>query len=168
MIFGLSQWLPDTWWHALRIRVRRRVRCRHGARHRRKVGRMRRPPVSFQVLGHVFACLLQLVLVQDDIEHLRRTLRQLFRGHHLYVEVTYLRLSSGLDQPLQDLRRRDLQINNRGRQAGLRQLRRVVYGVAIQHDQLELRISARLIYSTHVNLRFRYSQRIRLRHKINI
>ena len=31
---------------------------------------MRRSPVGLEELGEVFACLLQLVLVQDDVKHL--------------------------------------------------------------------------------------------------
>lgn len=37
-----------------------------------------------------------LVLVKNDVEHFRWTLRQLLRSNHLYVEVTTLRLAPGL------------------------------------------------------------------------
>ena len=50
-------------------------------------GRRDVPPVSLQVLRQVLARLVQLVLVQGDVEHLGRALRQLVGGHHLHVEV---------------------------------------------------------------------------------
>jgi hypothetical protein len=62
-----------------------------------------RPPVGLQVLGDVLAGLLQLVLVQDHVEHIRGTLLELLGSHHLDVEVARLRLASRLDEPLQYL-----------------------------------------------------------------
>lgn len=66
-------------------------------------GRVRGPPVRLQVFGDVLARVLQLVLVEDHVEHLWRTLRQLLGGHHLDVEVARLVLAAGLDQSLQNL-----------------------------------------------------------------
>jgi hypothetical protein len=48
------------------------------------------PPIGFEVVGDVFARIFQLVLIQDDIEHLRWALRQFFSRYHLDVEVTTL------------------------------------------------------------------------------
>ena len=45
-----------------------------------------------KVLRHVLARLIQLVLVQDDVKHLRRTLGQLLSRHQLDVDVTRLSL----------------------------------------------------------------------------
>ena len=45
-----------------------------------------------KVLCNVLAGLVQLVLVQDDVEHFRRTLRQLLGRHQLHVYVAGLRL----------------------------------------------------------------------------
>ena len=47
-----------------------------------------------KVLRHVLASLVQLVLVEDDVKHLRRTLRQLFGRHQLDVDVTRLSLET--------------------------------------------------------------------------
>lgn len=57
----------------------------------------------FQVLGDVVAGVLELVLVEDDVEHVGGALRQLLRRHHLHRQVLRLPLPSGLDQPLEDL-----------------------------------------------------------------
>lgn len=67
---------------------------------------MGRSPIGFEVIGDVFARVLQLVLIQDDIEHLWWALRQLFGRHHLDVEVAALRFTPWLDQPLQNLKRK--------------------------------------------------------------
>lgn len=37
-----------------------------------------------------------LVLVKNNIKHLRWTLRQLLSGNHLHVKITTLRLAPGL------------------------------------------------------------------------
>ena len=47
-----------------------------------------------EVLGEVLAGLVQLVLVQDHIEHLGRALRQLLRRHQLHVDVAGLGLQT--------------------------------------------------------------------------
>ena len=47
-----------------------------------------------KVLRHVLASLVQLVLVEDDVKHLRRTLRQLLGRHQLDVDVTRLSLET--------------------------------------------------------------------------
>ena len=60
-------------------------------------------PVNLEIIGDVLARVLQLVLVQDDVEHLRWTLGQLLGGHHLHVQVARLRLASRFDQPLKHL-----------------------------------------------------------------
>lgn len=51
----------------------------------------------------MLASVLQLVLVEDHVEHVRRTLRQLLRCHHLHRQVLALTLATGLDQPLENL-----------------------------------------------------------------
>jgi hypothetical protein len=48
------------------------------------------PPIGLEVVGDVFARVFQLVLIQDDIEHLGRALSQFFSRYHLDVEVTTL------------------------------------------------------------------------------
>ena len=40
-----------------------------------------------QILSNVFTRLIELILVENDIKHLRRTLRQLLCGHQLDVDV---------------------------------------------------------------------------------
>ena len=45
-----------------------------------------------KVLRHVLARLIQLVFIQDDIKHLRRTLGQLLSRHQLDIDVTRLSL----------------------------------------------------------------------------
>ena len=47
-----------------------------------------------EVLGEVLAGLVQLVLVQDHIEHLGRALGQLLRRHQLHVDVAGLGLQT--------------------------------------------------------------------------
>ena len=47
-----------------------------------------------KVLRHVLARLVQLVLVEDDVKHLRRTLGQLLGRHQLDVDVTRLSLET--------------------------------------------------------------------------
>ena len=47
-----------------------------------------------KVLCNVLAGLVQLVLVQDDVKHLRRTLGQLLGRHQLDVDVTRLSLET--------------------------------------------------------------------------
>ena len=47
-----------------------------------------------KVLRHVLARLIQLVLVQDDVKHLRRTLGQLLSRHQLDVDVARLSLKT--------------------------------------------------------------------------
>ena len=54
----------------------------------------------------MFASVLQLVLIEDDIEHVGGTLGQLLRSHHLHRQVLGLPLAAGLDQPLQYLQTR--------------------------------------------------------------
>jgi hypothetical protein len=108
-------------------------------------------PISLEVLVHVLAGLVQLILVEDDVEHLGRTLRELLRGDHLHVEVPCLGLAPGLYQPVEDLRRGDLQVHDYRCQARLRQLRRMVYRIAVQHDQLK---TGRLIVTLRLELRF--------------
>ena len=66
-------------------------------RHVRGVGS---GPVLLQPGAQVLRSLLQVVLVQDDVPHLQRTLRQLLSGHHLHVHVLGLGLSPRLDQSL--------------------------------------------------------------------
>ena len=60
-------------------------------------------PVGLQVLGEVLAGVLQLILVQNNVEHLGRTLSQFLSCHHLDVEVPCLGLATGLDESLEDL-----------------------------------------------------------------
>ena len=48
----------------------------------------------------MLASVFQLVLIQDYIKHLWWALRQLFRRHHLDVEVAALRLAPRLDESL--------------------------------------------------------------------
>lgn len=50
-----------------------------------------------QVLRDMFTGVFQLVLVKYDVEHVRRTLRQLLRRHHLDGQVFALPLATGLD-----------------------------------------------------------------------
>ena len=40
-----------------------------------------------QILSNVFTRLIELILVENDIKHLGRTLRQLLCGHQLDVDV---------------------------------------------------------------------------------
>ena len=47
-----------------------------------------------KVLCHVLTSLVQLVLVEDDVKHLRRTLGQLLSRHQLDVDVTRLSLET--------------------------------------------------------------------------
>ena len=49
-----------------------------------------------KVLRHVLARLIQLVLVQDDVKHLRRTLGQLLSRHQLDINVTRLSLEKSV------------------------------------------------------------------------
>lgn len=107
---------------------------------------MRGPPIRFQVLCHVLASLLQLILVQDHVEHLGRALGELLGGHHLHVEVSDLRLAPRLDQPLEHFGRGDLQVDDRRRQTGLGQLRRVIDRVAVQHYQLDYYFKSLIIF----------------------
>ena len=73
----------------------------HGVRprHVRGVGR---GPVLLQPGAQVLARLLEVVLVQDDVPHLQRALRQLLSRHHLHVHVLGLRLSPGFDKSLEN------------------------------------------------------------------
>lgn len=48
----------------------------------------------------MFTSILELVLVQDDVEHVWRTLRQLLRRHHLHRQVLRLALATGFYQSL--------------------------------------------------------------------
>lgn len=107
---------------------------------------MRGPPIRFQVLCHVLASLLQLILVQDHVEHLGRALGELLGGHHLHVQVSDLRLASRLDQPLEHFGRGDLQVDDRRRQTSLGQLRRVIDRVAVQHYQLDYYFKSLIIF----------------------
>jgi len=66
----------------------------------------------------------------------RRALGQLLGRHHLHVHVAHLGLAARLDQALEHLGRRDLDVDDQRRQRRLHQLRRVVDGVAVEHDQL--------------------------------
>ena len=54
-----------------------------------------------KVLCNVLAGLVQLVLVQDDVEHFRRTLRQLLSRHQLHVDVPRLGLEEEQQHVLQ-------------------------------------------------------------------
>ena len=49
-----------------------------------------------KVLRHVLARLIQLVLIKDDVKHLRRTLGQLLSRHQLDVDVTRLSLEKSV------------------------------------------------------------------------
>lgn len=81
----------------------RHLRSRDGRLRRRLDGRMGGSPIGFEVVGDVLASVLQLILIEDDIKHLRWALGQLLGRHHLDVEVAALRLAPRFDQPLQHL-----------------------------------------------------------------
>ena len=73
------------------------IAWRHGVH---PVGRMRGGPVLLQPAAQVLAGLLQIVLVEDDVPHLQRTLGKLLSCHHLYIHVLGLRLSTWFNQSL--------------------------------------------------------------------
>lgn len=98
--------------------------------------RVCRLPVGLQVIGQVFTRVLQLVLVQDDVKQFLRhktqtrllfevrprgsspqeasvrtyrwALSQLISCNHLHVQVLRLRLPSGFNEPLENLKHNKL------------------------------------------------------------
>lgn len=58
---------------------------------------VRGDPVLLQPAAHVLHRLLQAVLLQNDVPHLQRTLRQLLSRNHLHVQVLCLGLAAGLN-----------------------------------------------------------------------
>lgn len=84
----------------------------------------------------MLASLIELVLIEDDVEHLRRALGKLLRRHQLHVDVPGLGLPPGLDQALENFWAGDFEVDHNGRKGGLGQLAGMVHGVAVQHDQL--------------------------------
>ena len=49
--------------------------------------------IYLEILSDVFTRLVELILIENDIKHLRRTLRQLLCSHQLDVDVPRLSLN---------------------------------------------------------------------------
>ena len=50
--------------------------------------------IYLEILSNVLTSLVKLILIENDIEHLRRTLRQLLCSHQLDVDVSRLSLKA--------------------------------------------------------------------------
>jgi len=98
---------------------------------------VRSQPVLLEPAAQVLAGLLQAVLMEDDVPHLQRALRQLLGRHHLHVHVLGLRLAAGLDEALEDFGGGDLEVHEDGVEGGLEELAGVVDGVAVEDDELQ-------------------------------